>query len=146
MGRTPLVYRINNNTKNHTRPPITMAFGGIALKSVSLFFRAIEFGCAAVIIGIFSYYLATLTDHSLPISVHIKAVEGISGAAVLYTLAALVLVCRLGGIAFFSALGMVLDFAFSSAPNRSRGGRFTRWGRSGRGLVLEGRRELRLGA
>merc|ERR1711900_134794 len=82
---------INNNTKNHTRPPITMAFGGIALKSVSLFFRAIEFGCAAVIIGIFSYYLATLTDHSLPISVHIKAVEGISGAAVLYTLAALVL-------------------------------------------------------
>merc|ERR1712000_213597 len=70
---------INNNTKNHTRPPITMAFGGIALKSVSLFFRAIEFGCAAVIIGIFSYYLATLTDHSLPISVHIKAVEGISG-------------------------------------------------------------------
>merc|ERR1712093_403889 len=112
MGRTPLVYRINNNTKNHTRPPITMAFGGIALKSVSLFFRAIEFGCAAVIIGIFSYYLATLTDHSLPISVHIKAVEGISGAAVLYTLAALVLVYCLGGIAFFSALGMVLDFAF----------------------------------
>merc|ERR1712000_716919 len=106
---------INNNTKNHTRPPITMAFGGIALKSVSLFFRAIEFGCAAVIIGIFSYYLATLTDHSLPISVHIKAVEGISGAAVLYTLAALVLVCCLGGIAFFSALGMVLDFAFCGA-------------------------------
>merc|ERR1711939_674105 len=103
------------NTKNHTRPPITMAFGGIALKSVSLFFRAIEFGCAAVIIGIFSYYLATLTDHSLPISVHIKAVEGTSGAAVLYTLAALVLVCCLGGIAFFSALGMVLDFAFCGA-------------------------------
>merc|ERR1711964_169348 len=106
---------INNNTKNHTRPPITMAFGGIALKSVSLFFRAIEFGCAAVIIGLFSYYLATLTDHSLPISVHIKAVEGISGAAVLYTLTALVLVCCLGGIAFFSALGMVLDFAFCGA-------------------------------
>merc|ERR1712000_714576 len=106
---------INNNTKNHTRPPITMAFGGIALKSVSLFFRAIEFGCAAVIIGIFSYYLATLTDHSLPISVHIKAVEGISGAAALYTLAALVLVCCLGGIAFFSDLGMVLDFAFCGA-------------------------------
>merc|ERR1712072_852462 len=106
---------INHGTKNHTRPPITMAFGGIALKSVSLFFRAIEFGCAAVIIGIFSYYLATLTDHSLPISVHIKAVEGISGAAVLYTLAALVLVCCLGGIAFFSALGMVLDFAFCGA-------------------------------
>merc|ERR1712098_102626 len=115
MGRTPLVLRINNNTKNHTRPPITMAFGGIALKSVSLFFRAIEFGCAAVIIGIFSYYLATLTDHSLPISVHIKAAEGISGAAVLYTLSALVLVCCLGGIAFFSALGMVLDFAFCGA-------------------------------
>merc|ERR1712072_1450323 len=111
---------INNNTKNHTRPPITMAFGGIALKSVSLFFRAIEFGCAAVIIGIFSYYLATLTDHSLPISVHIKAVEGISGAAVLYTLAALVLVCCLGGIAFFSALGMVLDFLLIKHRRKER--------------------------
>merc|ERR1712093_472471 len=38
---------------------ITMETPGL----LTLFFRAIEFGCAAVIIGIFSYYLATLTDH-----------------------------------------------------------------------------------
>ncbi|KAH7309964.1 hypothetical protein BKA65DRAFT_519199 [Rhexocercosporidium sp. MPI-PUGE-AT-0058] len=92
-----------------------MAFGGVALKSASMFLRIIEFCCAAVIIGIFSYYLASLTDHSLPISVHIKAVEGISGAAVLYTIVAILLVCCLGGIAFFSMLGMLLDFAFCGA-------------------------------
>lgn len=110
----------NNRKSTNTHPTtltpsIIMAFGGVALKSVSLFFRLIEFGCAAVIIGIFSYYLATLTDHSLPISVHIKAVEGISGAAVLYTIAGFLLVCCLGGIAFFSMLGMLLDFAFTGA-------------------------------
>ncbi|KAL2067642.1 hypothetical protein VTL71DRAFT_15738 [Oculimacula yallundae] len=92
-----------------------MAFGGVALKSVSMFLRIIEFCCAAVIIGIFSYYLATLASNDLAINVHIKAVEGISGAAVLYTAIAILLVCCLGGIAFFSLIGMLLDFAFCGA-------------------------------
>jgi len=90
-------------------------FGGLALKSVSLFLRFIEFCCAAIILGIYSYFLATLVDHSLHVSTYIRAVEGISGAAVLYTIFALLLVCCLGGIAFFSVIGMVLDIAFTGA-------------------------------
>jgi hypothetical protein len=92
-----------------------MAFGGLALKSVSLLLRAIEFCCAAIILGIFSYFLAELTHHGLHIDTYLRAVEGISGAGVLYTIFALLLVCFLGGIAFFSLLGMLLDLAFTGA-------------------------------
>src|SRR5580692_8686379 len=92
-----------------------MAFGGIALKSLSLFLRLVEFCCAAIILGIFSYFLATLHNHDLHIDTYIRAVEGISGAAVLYTIFALLLVCCLGGIAFFSLLGMLLDLSFCGA-------------------------------
>lgn len=41
-----------------------------------------------------------------------KAVEGISGAAVIYTAFAMILTCFLGGITFFSFLGVVLDILF----------------------------------
>jgi hypothetical protein len=92
-----------------------MAYGGIFLKSTSLLLRLIEFCAAAIILGIFSYFLATLHNHSLPIATYIRAVEGISGAAVIYTLFALLLVCCLGGIAFFSVLGMILDLCFAGA-------------------------------
>lgn len=93
-----------------------MAFGGgLALKGVSFFLRIIEFCCAAIILGIFSYFLATLANHDLHIATYIRAVEGISGAAVLYTIFALLLVCCLGGIAFFSIIGMLLDLGFTGA-------------------------------
>ncbi|KUJ11421.1 uncharacterized protein LY89DRAFT_565821, partial [Mollisia scopiformis] len=88
---------------------------GLALKSVSWFLRIIEFCCAAIILGIFSYFLATLHNHDLHIDTYIRAVEGISGAAVLYTIFALLLVCCLGGIAFFSVIGMILDLCFTGA-------------------------------
>jgi hypothetical protein len=91
-----------------------MAFG-LALKSVSFFLRIIEFCCAAIILGIFSYFLATLHNHSLPIATYIRAVEGISGAGILYTVFALMLVCFLGGIAFLSTIAMLLDLAFCGA-------------------------------
>jgi len=92
-----------------------MAFGGVALKSVSLFLRFIEFCAAAIVLGISCYYLAVLHNHGLHIPTYLRAVTGISGAAVLYTIFALVLVCCLGGIAFFSLLGMLLDLAFTGA-------------------------------
>ena len=44
-----------------------------------------------------------------------KAVEGISGAAVIYTAFAVILTCFLGGIAGFSLLGIVLDILFCGA-------------------------------
>lgn len=104
-----------------------MAIGGLALKGVSWFLRIIEFCCAAIILGIFSYFLAVLSRNNLPIATYIKAVEGIAGAGVLYTVLALLLVCCLGGFAFFSAIAMVLDFCFAGAfaylAYATRGGR-----------------------
>ena len=92
-----------------------MGIASLALKGGSWFLRFIEFCCASIILGIFSYFLAALRNHRQHIPTWIRAVEGISGAAVLYTLMALLLVFCLGGIAIFSALGMLLDLAFLGA-------------------------------
>lgn len=89
-----------------------MGATSLALKSLSWVFRAIQFCCAAIILGIFSYFLATLVNHHLHIPTWIKAVEGISALAVLYTLFALLFVCCLGGMVFFSSLGILLDICF----------------------------------
>jgi hypothetical protein len=92
-----------------------MAFGGIALKGLSWFLRFIEFCCAAIILGIFSYFLSVLASHGLHVDTYVRAVEGISGAGVVYTIFALILVCCLGGIAFLSFIAMLLDLAFTGA-------------------------------
>jgi hypothetical protein len=89
--------------------------GGIALKGVSLFLRFIEFCCAAIILGIFSWFLWDLHHNGLNVATYIRAVEGISGAAALYTIFGLLLVCFLGGIAVMSAIAMLLDLAFTGA-------------------------------
>jgi hypothetical protein len=92
-----------------------MAFGGTALKAVQTFLYALEFCCAAIILGIYSYFLAVLADRNAPISNHAKAVEGLSGAAVLYTIFAVLLTCFLGGKMFFAFLGIVFDIIFTGA-------------------------------
>jgi len=89
--------------------------GGIALKLLQWFLRIIEFCCAAIILGIFSYFLAALHNHKLGIAEYIRAVEGISGAGVLYTIIALLLLCCLAGVPFFSFLAIFLDVAFIGA-------------------------------
>jgi len=89
--------------------------GGIALKALQWFLRVIEFCCAAIILGIFSYFLATLHNHGLHIQTWIRAVEGISGAGVLYTLIALVFLWCLAGVAFFSTIAIILDVCFIGA-------------------------------
>lgn len=87
----------------------------IALKSVQWFVRGIQFCCAAIVLGIFSYFLATLSNRNLPINNWIRAVEGISGIAVIYTAAALALLCCLAGFAVTSFIAIVLDIAFIGA-------------------------------
>ncbi|KAF3811354.1 hypothetical protein GCG54_00001675 [Colletotrichum gloeosporioides] len=89
-----------------------MAF---ALKFLQWFVRGVQFGSAALILAIYSYFLATLHNHSLPISNKIRAVEGISGSATLYTLIGLLLLCCLAGHAFTSFVAIVLDVAFIAA-------------------------------
>lgn len=92
-----------------------MAFGGAFLKAVQTILYALEFCCAAIILGIYSYFLATLADRDLTIYTWAKAVEGMSGAAVLYTIFAVLLTCCLGGKSFFALIAILLDLAFCGA-------------------------------
>ncbi|APA08245.1 hypothetical protein SS1G_00038 [Sclerotinia sclerotiorum 1980 UF-70] len=104
-----------------------MRGGGVALKALQWFLRGVEFCCAAIILGIFAYFLAKLSTNNLPISDHIKAVEGISGAGFVYTAVGLALLCCLAGFVFFSIIAIVLDFCFTGAFSYiawvTRGGR-----------------------
>jgi len=86
-----------------------------ALRALQYFLRAIEFACAALILALYSYFLATLSNHSLPISTSIRAVEGISGAGVLYTILAILFLCCAPGHPFLSFILMVLDVCFAGA-------------------------------
>lgn len=88
---------------------------GLGLKFLQWFIRGIQFGCAAVVLGIFSYFLATLHNHSFNIPTWTKAIEGISGAAVLYTIAGLLLLCCLAGHPFTSFIAIFLDVCFIGA-------------------------------
>ncbi|KAF2658457.1 hypothetical protein K491DRAFT_690195 [Lophiostoma macrostomum CBS 122681] len=92
-----------------------MGFGGAALTLLQTALYGIEFCCAGIVLGIYSYFLSVLADRNAPIYTWAKAVEGISGAAVLYTILAVLLTCCLGGKAFFAFLGIVLDLLFCAA-------------------------------
>jgi hypothetical protein len=85
---------------------------GIALRGTQFFLRAVQFCCAAIVLALFSYFLATLHNHNMHIATHLRAVEGISGAAVLYTILALLTLCCLAGHSFPSFILMVFDVAF----------------------------------
>ncbi|KAK6833958.1 hypothetical protein PG995_013692 [Apiospora arundinis] len=91
------------------------AKSGIALKSLQWFIRGIQFCCTALILALFSYFLAALHNHNLPIPTWVRAVEGISGVGVLYTLAGLLLLCCLAGHPVTSSIAILLDVAFLGA-------------------------------
>lgn len=92
-----------------------MALGNAALKLFQTILYAIEFCCAGIILGIYSYFLSVLADRDLAIATWIKAVTGLSGAAVLYTIFAVLLTCFLGGKSFFAFLGILFDILFVGA-------------------------------
>ncbi|KAF1812610.1 hypothetical protein P152DRAFT_343991 [Eremomyces bilateralis CBS 781.70] len=89
-----------------------MALGRSLLKLLQTVLYAIEFCCAAIILGIFSYFLAVLAKNDLDIPRWQQAVEGISGAAALYLIFAVLLTCFLGGKPFFAFLAIALDVLF----------------------------------
>lgn len=88
---------------------------GLALKSAQWFLRFVQFCCCAVVLALFSYFLAHLHRNNLPINNHLKAVEGISGLGVLYTLLALIFLCCVAGVIFASAIAILLDICFAGA-------------------------------
>ena len=92
-----------------------MAFGGLLLKGTSTSIRLLQLGGASAILGIFSYFLAYLSTHHLQQATYVRAVEGISGAAVVYTFFAAVLTCFLGGLTISAIIAILLDVAFCAA-------------------------------
>ncbi|KKA29449.1 hypothetical protein TD95_003110 [Thielaviopsis punctulata] len=85
---------------------------GLGLKAVQWFLRGIQCACAVIILAIYSYILATLSNHNMPIKVSARAVEGISGIALAYTSAAIFFLFCIAGRTMAALLAMALDFSF----------------------------------
>ncbi|KAF9885894.1 hypothetical protein FE257_012274 [Aspergillus nanangensis] len=92
-----------------------MGFGGVVLRFFNLAIRILQFLDSAVILGIFSYFLAVLSQNDQPIATWIKATEGLAGASCLYALLGALFTCCLGGVAFFAFLAVFLDACFIGA-------------------------------
>ena len=89
-----------------------MALRGAILRFGQMGLRLLEFTSAAIILGIYSYFLAVLSQNNIPIPIWEKAVEGMSGAAVLYTLLGVLFTLFLGGVTFFALVAIILDVCF----------------------------------
>jgi hypothetical protein len=92
-----------------------MAFGGAALKLFQTFLYVLCFCCAAIILGIYSYFLSVQADRNVSIPQWQKAVEGMSGIGVVYTIFAIILTCCLGGKTFFAFLAVLFDVLLCAA-------------------------------
>ncbi|KAG6102700.1 hypothetical protein E4U31_003269 [Claviceps sp. LM219 group G6] len=85
----------------------------LALKNLLWTIRSLQLLCATLVLAIFSYLLVALHEYGLQIDVDLRAVEGISGAAVLYTLINMLSQCCLAsGLGCMSPLAVVLDVGF----------------------------------
>jgi hypothetical protein len=98
-----------------------MAVGSATLKALQTSLYGLAFGCSAVILcmtivmskesanrntALYSYLLAIQTQQGVAIPNKQRAVEGIGGSAVLYTILATLFTCFIGGIPFFAFLGI----------------------------------------
>lgn len=92
-----------------------MAIGGPLLKGTSSTVRLLQWAGSVIVLGIFSYFLAYLAVHKLGIATYVRAVEGIAGAAVIYTFFAAILVCFIGGLTVSALLAIILDLGFTGA-------------------------------
>lgn len=73
------------------------------------------FCCAAIILGVYSYFLSVLANRNLPISKDWRAVEGMSGAACVWLLLAPLITCCCGGFAFWAIISIIVEFLFLAA-------------------------------
>jgi hypothetical protein len=63
---------------------------------------------------LYSYFLSLESIHHETIPKKHKAIEGISGISVCYSIAAILFTCCLGGKMFFAFLGVILDIVFAA--------------------------------
>ena len=122
----PLHLSIKSTISQQTKPPtlslppsptviVDMAIGGVLLRGGQTFLRFLQLCCAGIILGIFSWYLASLTHNSQSISVRNQAVEGIAGAGCLYAIFGVLCTFFLGGVRVFGYLAVLLDILFAGA-------------------------------
>ncbi|KEF53949.1 uncharacterized protein A1O9_09744 [Exophiala aquamarina CBS 119918] len=90
-----------------------MALGGAFLRFGQTGLRILEFCCAAIVLGVYSYFLAVLSRHDMTIPTWEKAVEGMAGAATLYTIFGVLLTLCLGGIKVLAFVAIFLDICFA---------------------------------
>lgn len=74
--------------------------------------RALQLCCAIVVCGVFAYFLAILARRDLPVATYIRAVTGMSGAAIIYTAFAVLLTLCFAGVAFLGYIAIFLDVCF----------------------------------
>lgn len=92
------------------------AKSGSALRLLQLTLRSVLLVSAALILAVYSYFLAALSNHKLPTPTEVRAVEGIAGSAVLYSFLALLLLCCVpSGVRAASLGSLILDLAFAGA-------------------------------
>ncbi|KAI1341996.1 hypothetical protein F5Y15DRAFT_329991 [Xylariaceae sp. FL0016] len=91
------------------------AKSGFALKFLQWFVRGVQFCCCALVLAIFSYFLAVMSHNNITIPTWTRAVEGISGIGVFYSIVGLLLLCCLAGHPFTSFIAIVLDICFIGA-------------------------------
>jgi hypothetical protein len=89
--------------------------GVAGLKCLQWAFRGVEFGCSVVILGVYSYYLATMINHQIEVPASVKAVEGITAVGTIYTLLGLLLICCCAGHPAPSFISLVMDLALAAA-------------------------------
>src|ERR1041384_8334575 len=89
--------------------------GLAGLKCLQWTFRGIEFGCSLIVLAIYSYFIATMSNHAMDIPTSVKAVEGIAALGTLYTGLGLLLICCCAGYPFTSFISMVLDIGLAAA-------------------------------
>ncbi|KAI1077874.1 hypothetical protein F5B20DRAFT_254932 [Whalleya microplaca] len=85
---------------------------GIALRLMDWFVRGAQFSCSVVILGIYGYFISILNSHGLMVDKWLRAVVGISGGAIIYTFATLVLLCFLVGHPFVATVSTFFDIIF----------------------------------
>ncbi|KAI3398905.1 hypothetical protein diail_8228, partial [Diaporthe ilicicola] len=89
--------------------------GLAGLKCLQWMFRGIQFVCSVVLLGIYSYYLATMASHKMTITTNTKAIEGISAIGTFYTALGLLFVCCCAGFPLSSFIAIVLDIGLIAA-------------------------------
>lgn len=88
------------------------AGSGFCLAAAQWLVRIIQFCCAAIVLALFSYFLATLNNHDMHIGIWVRVVEGISGVGVVYTVLTFIFICCASGRRFPSFIMMVMDVLF----------------------------------